>query len=530
MTPLTSAAPDATSGEVGDEIVGVRNATKRFGATIALSDLSMTIRRGQSHGLVGRNGAGKSTLVSVLTGLQGLDAGSLQLSGRPAPPLTDRKAWLASVSCVYQHRTLVPELSVAENLYLGAYENKPLINWRSLHRKAQAELERWEIPISSRQKVSELGVGEAQMVEIVRALSHGSRFVILDEPTAQLVSTEIDTLITRVNQLRDRGVTFLFISHHLDEIPQVCDTVTVLRNGTDVLHGRASDLSTAEMVSAMIGNDAPGLDLTRGRHRAARGALPDSRVALSAEGLIFPGQLDPFTLTLRAGEVVGLAGHTGSGARGIALALAGHRKDWTGSVHVVGTPVRPDRWTPFAAVRTGVTLVPEDRIRSGLVSGASIEENLTLASLAELTKRVLLDRRQRRRSAETARSELGIACSSVSQPVGQLSGGNQQKVLLGAALGPRPVVLVLMHPTAGVDIASKATIMEIVERHRAAGLAVVLVSDEAEELEFCDRVQVWVRGRLVLDGSQIPEDELVAAMEGSTSDDSTSSTTTDNEV
>ena len=224
-------------------MVVVRNAVKRFGATTALNDLSMTVRRGESHALVGRNGAGKSTLVSVLTGLRGLDGGQPAPRRQPAPPLTDRKAWMSSVSCVYQHRTLVPDLTVAENLYLGVYENRPIVNWRSLNAKARTELEHWEIPISPTQKVSELGVGEAQMIEIVRALAQGSRFVILDEPTAQLVASEIEHADTRVNQLRDRGVTFLFISHHLDEVPQVCDAVTVLRNGTDVLHGRAADLT-----------------------------------------------------------------------------------------------------------------------------------------------------------------------------------------------------------------------------------------------------------------------------------------------
>ena len=275
--PATSAGPPTE--QLSDEVAVVKNAVKKFGAVTVLNDLSMTVRRGESHALLGRNGAGKSTLVSILTGLRDLTSGSLDLNGRPAPPLTDRKAWLANVSCVYQHRTLVPELSVAENMYLGTYEDRPLINWKSLHAKAQTELDRWEIPISSRQKVLELGVGEAQMIEIVRALTHGSRFVILDEPTAQLVANEIDTLIERVNQLRDRGVTFLFISHNLDEVPRVCDAVTVLRNGTDVLHGRARDLTTADMVAAMVGDDAAGMELTKKTHHQGRILAADAPAA-----------------------------------------------------------------------------------------------------------------------------------------------------------------------------------------------------------------------------------------------------------
>jgi simple sugar transport system ATP-binding protein len=510
---MTPAQPAPAPASAGDELVVVRNAVKRFGATTALNDLSITIRQGESHGLVGRNGAGKSTLVATLTGLHALDSGSLEFGGQPAPSLTDRRAWLANVSCVYQHRTLVPDMSVAENIYLNTYNDRRWVNWRTVNRNAQQQLDDWEIPLSPQQKISELGVGEAQMIEIVRALTHGSRFVILDEPTAQLVASEIDTLITRVNQLRDRGVTFLFISHHLDEVPRVCDSVTVLRNGRDILHGTAAELSTDDMVAAMVGDAAVSAHLT-GHRTAPRQPDHKAPVVLDVQGLSAPGLQDTCDFQLRAGEVLGLAGHAGSGSRQIAHVIAGHRAKWTGSITVDGKPVR--RWDSHNAVRHGVTLVPEDRKKTGLVGEMSIEDNITLTILPALTKRGLLSTRARHRTADTAREDLDIACSSVAQPVGELSGGNQQKVLLGAALGPKPKVLILMHPTAGVDIASKATIMGIVEQHRAAGLAVLLVSDEPEELAFCDRVQVWVRGRKALEDRNIPDDKLIAAMEGST--------------
>lgn len=499
------------------DIVAIHNAVKRFGATTALNDLSMVIRDGESRGLVGRNGAGKSTLVSVLTGLQALDAGTVSLHGQPAPPIAAREEWLAKVSCVYQHRTLVPYLSVAENLFLGRYPGRGMINWRSLFAEAQQHLDRWGIPVSSRQKVTDLGVGEAQMVEIVRALASGTRFIILDEPTAQLVASEIDALVAQVNHLREEGVTFLFISHHLDEIPQMCDSVTVLRNGTDVLHGQASELSSADMVKAMVGGEAPAGPVAR-IPQARDAESPKSPTVLHVDKLSIADEVDEFSVTLRAGEIVGLAGHAGSGTRQIAMSLTGHRKDWTGEVQLAGSRLQPRRWDSARAVQRGVTLVPEDRIKSGLVAQMSIEDNVTLTTLRGLTRRVLLDRRGQRAAAERARTELGVKCASVRQPVGELSGGNQQKVLLGAALGPQPQVLVLMHPTAGVDIASKATIMQIVEEHRAEGLAVLLVSDEPEELAICDRVQVWVRGRLAMEGQHLPKDELVAAMEGSFED------------
>jgi simple sugar transport system ATP-binding protein len=512
--PPENGTPRPAPG-TGRGLVVVRNAVKRFGATVALNDMSFSVREGESHGLVGRNGAGKSTLVSVLTGLRALDSGSLEFAGEPAPPLTDRPAWQERVACVYQHRTLVPHMSVAENLYLNVYDRKPIINWKTVNKRAAKELEQWEIPVSPTRRVSELGVGEAQMIEIVRALAQGSRFVILDEPTAQLVASEIDHLIERVNQLRDRGVTFLFISHHLDEVPQVCDRVTILRNGTDVAHGPAT-MSTQEMVSAMVGEDSAGRELTKKSNHRGRTHDPAAKAVLKVENLDFKGLADRFNLELRAGEVVGLAGHAGSGTREIAHAITGHFNSWTGTMEVQGKSVAK-RWDSYSALRAGVSLVPEDRIKEGLVGGLSIEDNATMTVLRNLTTRgLLLDLRARRRSAEATREDLGVACSSVRQPVGQLSGGNQQKVLLGAALAPRPAVLVLMHPTAGVDIASKATIFQSVEKYREQGLAVVLVSDEPEELEFCDRIQVWVRGHLAVEGTDIREDELVAAMEGST--------------
>ena len=501
-----------SSPEPAGPIVELSGAVKRYGSTVALNGLSLTIRRGESHAIIGRNGAGKSTLVATLTGLISIDSGTFLLNGKQPPNRKDRAAWRKAVSCVYQHRTLVPDLSVAENLYLGRYQDATFISWPKLLKSAAEDLESWDIPILPNTRVSDLSVGEAQMVEIARALSQGSRFVILDEPTAQLVSSEIEHLLSRVNQLRERGVTFMFISHHLDEVPKVCDAVSVLRNGRDVLHGTVSDLPTPRIVSAMVGDEAVGTALTAGK-KVERPELPaDAPVVLSAK-LEAAACQDPFELELRAGEVVGLAGHAGSGTRHLALALAGHNARWKGRIEIRGKPIQ-NNWTPRNALREGVALLPEDRIKTGLVANMSIEHNITLPHLKALTKGILIDSKASRTFSEGSATELGVACSSVDQKVGELSGGNQQKVMLGAALSTDPSVLILLHPTAGVDIASKATIMESVEERRKQGLAVIVVSDEPEELAFCDRVQVWLRGRCVMENSGLGEDELVAAMEG----------------
>lgn len=492
-------------------IVEIDKGVKRYGSTVAMNTLSLTIRSGESHAIIGRNGAGKSTLVALLTGLIGLDSGSFRLNGQPPPARKDRRAWRESVACVYQHRTLVPDLSVAENLYLGRYQDRALISWDRLKRQAADDLASWDIPIAPSTRVSDLTVGEAQMVEIARALSQGSRFVILDEPTAQLISSEIDHLLARVNQLRERGVTFMFISHHLDEVPKVCDTVSVLRNGRDVLHGRVEDFSTPDIVAAMVGEEYAD-NLVAGGTKIARPSLGDVDPVMSAR-FRAKGCDDDFALDLKAGEVVGLAGHSGSGTRQIALALTGHDRNWSGQFSIAGVQVTGG-WTPRTALAAGISLLPEDRIKTGLVGGMSIEQNITLPHLKALSSGFFINARKSREFAEKSATDLGVKCASVDQKVGELSGGNQQKVMLGAALSTDPRVLVLIHPTAGVDIASKATIMDYVEQRRREGLAVIVVSDEPEELAFCDRLQVWLRGRRVYEGTLLAEDELVARMEG----------------
>ena len=505
-------AESSISTKSQSNIVEVDNAVKRFGGTIALNGLSLTIKRGESHGLIGRNGAGKSTLVSILTGLISIDGGSFRLEGKDPPALGDRNAWCERVACVYQHRTLVPELSVAENLFLGKYQGKQIISWSALNRQAQSTLERWNIPIAPTTKVSDLSVGEAQIIEITRALNQGSRFVILDEPTAQLISSEIDQLISHMNEMREQGISFLFISHHLDEVPRVCDTVTVLRNGRDVLHGDAQKLTTSEIVTAMVGDEIIGASLAASEN-VQRKPLPTQQPIKLKANIKTVVCEDTLDLSVRAGEVVGLAGHAGSGTRHLALAIAGHNSKWVGDIYLNGKRV-PKLWNPSIAIRSGVSLLPEDRIKSGLVGCLSIEDNITMPNLKKLSKRFLIDRRAQREITELNRVDLGISCSSVTQRVDQLSGGNQQKVLLGSALSSNPDVLILIHPTAGVDIASKATILDIVERRRHQGLAIIIVSDEPEELTFCDRVQVWVRGKKIAERSGMSEKELIAAMEG----------------
>jgi len=301
-------------------LVDARGIVKRYGPTTALADGRITVLPGESHALVGRNGAGKSTLVGILTGLQAADRGEVRFDGEPAPPLADRDAWRRKVACVYQKPTVVPELTVAENLFLHRQpQRRGVISWRRLRSGAADLLAAWDVRVDPEARTADLGVEDRQMVEIARALSFGARFIILDEPTAQLDKREIERLFTRMRALQDSGVTFLFISHHLQEVYEVCQTVTVLRDARWITTAPVADLPRRALVEAMAG-DSPEAAAAQGA--APRDTAPDAPVLLEARALTSPAYTD-VDLTVREGEVVGLAGISGSGKVELAETFAG---------------------------------------------------------------------------------------------------------------------------------------------------------------------------------------------------------------
>ncbi|MFD0204796.1 MULTISPECIES: sugar ABC transporter ATP-binding protein [Saccharothrix] len=469
----------------------------RFGRTVALADVGIRVREGETHALVGRNGAGKSTLVSVLTGMRVPDAGDVRFFGVPAPPVADRAAWRARVSCVYQRSTVVPDLSVAENLFLN--RQGAVVRWSRLRRRAAELLEQYDVAVSPDARVADLTVEQRQLVEIARALSTGARLIVLDEPTAQLDGPAIERLFERMRSLRAGGVAFLFISHHLQEVYEVCQTVTVYRDARHVVTARVADLPEPGLIEAMTG-DPGGLAVPGASGRGAVGEEVLAVRELSGEAFA------DVSLTVRAGEVVGLAGSASSGKHQLAETVYGLRRASAGSVTVLGVPVKD---VP-SALRAGVGCVPRDRHHQGLVLNLSVAENARLSVLDRVVRRTALHR-----AGRAAITSFDIKADGPAQPVSDLSGGNQQKVVLARALAADPAVLVLINPTAGVDVKSKESLLGVVDARAREGTAAVVVSDELDDLRVCDRVLVLFHGRVVREfGRGWSDQELIAAVEG----------------
>ncbi|MFE5812238.1 sugar ABC transporter ATP-binding protein [Streptomyces sp. NPDC056479] len=491
-------------------LVEARDIVKRYGPTTALADGRLTVLPGESHALVGRNGAGKSTLVNILTGLQAADEGEVRFDGEPAPPLADRDAWRRKVACVYQKPTVVPELTVAENLFINRQPlQRGFISWRRLRTEAAELLATWDVHVDPEARTADLKVEDRQMVEIARALSFGARFIILDEPTAQLDNREIERLFTRMRALQDSGVTFLFISHHLQEVYEVCQTVTVLRDARWITTAPVAELPRRALVEAMAGESLEAI--------AEQAVDPgdvdhDGPVLLEARGLTSPAYRD-IDLTVRRGEVVGLAGISGSGKVQLAESFAGLHTPTGGTARLDG-----DR-LPFgdvqAALKAGVACVPRDRHDQGLVAGMTIGDNATMSVLDRLGRFGFVGTERKRGFATALIERLDIHTEGPDQPVSDLSGGNAQKVVMARALASDPRLLVLINPTAGVDVKSKESLLARVDSARDDGIAVLVVSDELDDLRRCDRVLVLFHGRVVAEHPAGWRDhELIASIEG----------------
>ena len=490
-------------------IVEAVDVAKRYGATIALNSAHIRVMPGESHALVGRNGAGKSTLVGILTGLRSPDTGEVRFGGQPAPPTADREGWRAHVACVYQHSTIIPELTVGENLFINHQPRKyGLINWPTLTRRAQEVLDRWNVNVSQDMRAGNLKVEERQLVEIARALSYGARFIILDEPTAQLDGNEIKRLFTRIRELQVQGVTFLFISHHLQEVYEICQHVTVLRDARHIISAPVADLPKDRLIEAMTGEQ-----VHFGFADAAGRVIPaDAPVALRVDRIAGDDFKD-VSFDIRRGEVIGISGATSSGRLGVAEAVAGLGSFSAGAISINGAPLRPG--SVPSALSLGVGCVPKSRHVEGLVLDQSVADNTTMTIVGKLGPLGFISPKQRTAVALDAIKRLGIVTEGPEQPVSSLSGGNQQKVVFGRALASTPSVLVLIDPTAGVDVKSKEALLRVVETMRRDGKAILVVSGELEDLRTCDRVLVMRHGGVVAEHKAGWSDNaLVASIEG----------------
>lgn len=495
-------------------ILRLRGIARRFGGALALDGADLTVERGSIHGLVGQNGAGKSTLIKILAGLVAPDAGQIEIDGVAQARLTPHLAERLGLHFIHQDRLLVPTFTVGEALFLGREPRlgrSPFLDRRALRVRADEILERYfGIRLPHDALISSLTTAEKQIVQITRALLDRPRVLVFDEPTAALVRREVDILFRLIRRLRDDGVTILYISHYLGEIEDICDTVTVLRNGSAAARLPVAKTSAAEIARAMVARDVG--DLYPRRQAAIGGAV------LEVEGLGRAGRYRDVNLTLHRGEILGLTGLLGSGAKDLVRSLFGLERPDAGAIRIDGRPAALT--SVAAATAAGVALLPEDRRRHGVALDLTLRENISLASLPRLTRAGLVRHRREAAEAGALIHRLQIKAPSAEAPVRALSGGNQQKVALAKWLSRHSEIYLLDEPTVGVDIAAKVEIYTLIGELAGRGAGVLLLSSDLPELiGLADRILVMFRGRIT--GSFRPAettaDALLAEAGGSTS-------------
>jgi len=496
-------------------LLDVSQVSKSFPGVRALDRVRLNVGRGEVHALLGENGAGKSTLIKILSAAHAADEGVVTFDGQPLDPRdAPLRRQQLGIATIYQEFNLFPELSVAENIFLG-HEPKRLglIDWRRLRADAAALLGELGLPLDPDRPVSRLTVAEQQMVEIAKAMTLNARLIIMDEPTAALSSREVDRLHAIIADLKARGVSVIYVSHRLAEVKAMCDRYTVMRDGRYVASGDVADVEIDDMVRLMVGRSVEFVRRVR--------SGPPGPVVLKVETvtpkrprLAAPGYLKDVCLEVRAGEIVGLAGLVGAGRTDLARLIFGADAIASGSIRLDDKPLKLK--SPRDAIRAGVMMVPEDRKQQGCFLDHSIRRNLSLPSLKPLSRLgQWIDERAERDLVETYRLKLRVKMASQETPIGKLSGGNQQKVLLGRSMALAPRVLIVDEPTRGIDIGAKAEVHQVLSDLAAQGVAILVISSElAEVMAVSDRIVVFREGAVVadLDGETATEEGLMAYM------------------
>jgi ABC-type sugar transport system ATPase subunit len=487
------------------EVIGIR---KSYPGVIALRGVDLSVDAGEIVGLCGANGAGKSTLVKILSGAESPDEGCIVVGGTERPLPTPHAARQAGIYTIYQEMSLVPQMSVLDNIFLDDFRKRGVFARRpGMEATAQRLLDRLGADVDVHARVADLTIAKQQLVEIAKALKSEPAILLLDEPTTTLPPRDVDALLSLMRDLARSGVGLIFISHRLDEVTAVCDSVEVLRDGQRVAQFDTS-VSHHEIVRAMVG-DRYENSLAAAAAEGAEGRLgggAQDEVLLEVDGLTDGSRLQPCSFTVRRGEAVGITGLLGAGQNELAECIFGIRPVTSGRTVVAGQVVPPNK--PRKAIEHGIGLIPEDRKSQGLVLDMSAMKNMTLASLDRFTRFALLRGRSEAAHARRYVNELQIKCSSIDQSVRTLSGGNQQKVLIARWLTKNSRVLVFAEPTRGVDVAAKEEIYRLIREHLRRGGAAVVVTSEVSEAALCDRVLVLSGGRIVaeLDHDEIQND------------------------
>jgi rhamnose transport system ATP-binding protein len=488
--------------------LSLQHASKSFGAIHALEDVSIDLFPGEVHALVGENGAGKSTLVKILGGVHLPDTGTLRIGEHDVVLSGPAAARDAGVAIIYQEPIMFPDLTVAENIYIG---RQPLRGGHRIDRGAMAEqtaaiFERLGVSIDPERIARGLSIAEQQIVEVAKALSLDAKVIVMDEPTAALSAVEVERLFGVVETLRDAGAAVLFISHRLEEVFSICRRVTVFRDGRLVLSRELEALSPDDLVRAMVGRELA-------EHVPQEKDIGD--VVLAVERLTREGVFVDVSFEVRAGEIVALAGLVGAGRSEVARAIFGIDRYDGGRVMIAGRPLR--RASPTRAMEAGIAFVPEDRRQQGLVMEMSIMRNIALASLRRLRRAGFIRSASERRFARDWAARLQVKYGRLSNPMTTLSGGNQQKVVLAKWLGRRPSLLIVDEPTRGIDIGTKAEVHRLLEELAGEGVAVLVISSELPEvLRLANRILVMREGRLVVEfaHADASEEAIVAAATG----------------
>ncbi len=475
-----------------EPLISARRISKSFAAVEVLRDVDLDLMPGEIHALLGENGAGKSTFAKILAGVHRPSHGSLSMNGRPVDVTSPITAQKLGITLIHQEPISFPDLSVAENLVLGRHEGGWLgrVPWAQMVRDARAIMKVLDVRIDVTRPMRGLSIADQQMVEIARALASDSRLIIMDEPTAPLTPKEAETLFTIARRLRDEGRTVIFISHRLEEVRALCNRVTIFRDGIKVITDTIDALSEPDIIRHMIGRP-----LKEYIHK--QGSVI-GEVALQVDRLTLPGVFHDISFTVRKGEIVGLGGLVGAGRTDVAQALFGVAPATSGTISVNGQAVKITE--PSEAIGLGLAFVPEDRAVAGIFRSLSVEQNISAAVPGKIASMGVIRRGVEKALTATSIANLSIRLASSRQPIGELSGGNQQKAILARWLLTDPQILILDEPTRGIDIGVKAEFYDMIGALAVKGCAILLISSELPELlALCDRVLVMSEGRLTAD-------------------------------
>ena len=487
-------------------LVEIKDVSKHFPGVKALDHVSLSIRRGEVHALSGENGAGKSTLIKILTGVYTYDEGSIIFDGSPVAFKSTNESQKAGIGSVYQELNMIPYLSVAENIYIGDYPmGKTGIEWKELYENAQNQLDSLNIDVDAKKQLNELSTAQQQMVSIVRAVSRDCKLIILDEPTSSLDTKEVKTLFSLVRQLKEKGVAFIFITHRMEEIYQICDRITVLKDGHFIGTYQAEDLNQYQLVTLMVGRE-----ITQQRKQTYFSPEKDQNYVVEVRNLAKKPKVKDVSFGISRGEIVGLAGLLGSGRTEVAEMLFGSEMPDAGEILYEG--ILQKNISPTKAVRAGLAFCTENRRLDGIVPNMSVKNNIVLACMKQISRLGFVISRKRLALVNRYIEELRIKSPTPEQRIRNLSGGNQQKAQLARWMATNPKLIILDEPTRGIDVGAKQEVERLVQQIASQGIGVLLISSEIPELvRNCDRVIVLREGEQVgeLAGAQISEEAIM---------------------